>query len=413
MLEYIHEGKKAKTLTVFIHGLQGSQETWKNQETGFYMPSALALEDGIKESYSFALFNYYTNVFSSGMLVKHASTMIGNWLKKKQNKIKLNLDVKAISNLLYTYLQVYCSKYDSIVLVGHSMGGLIAKSLIVSHAGTEVVKKVRLVISLAVPHNGSSLAIAGNQVLPNAQLNNLEPLNVEVSKLTQDWINNKEINPKIIYFQGMYDKVVPQASAVAFDANPKDIKYCDDDHFSIAKPATSSSLVYVSVKNALLDIDNVRKADEVMTSVEDESIDSLQDELFVAKLLVANVHHRLVKNAKQRFFDAERAKKSATLIGAPKRDIDELYAKIEQIYLNEFGKVLSGELDGGTALVTAVHDRIRQEDSLTLKSLERLNFTHKTGMIHQLANDIEADIWWAKEQGISSVEEFTKAKAVL
>ena len=411
MLDIIHEGKKAKTLVVFVHGLQGSQDTWINKETSFDMPSSLSSESELKDKFSFSLFNYYSNIITSSMLVKHGKALIGNFLAKKQKKVELNLDVKSIANMLYTYLQAFAGKFDSIVLIGHSMGGLVAKSLIISHAGTEVVRKIQLVISLAVPHNGSVLATLGNILLSNAQLSNLAPLNTEIAKLTQDWINNKDCNPRIIYFQGMYDKIVPEASAVAYDANPKDIRYCDDDHLTIAKPASSKHLIYVSVKNALLDIDKVREADEILLSVSEDDVDTLEDELFVAKLLVANVHKRLVKNAKQRFFDAERARKSATLVGAPKKSIDELYAKIEQIYINEFGRVLSGELEGGTALVNAVHDRIRQEDSLTLKSLERLNFTHKTGMIHQLANDLEADIWWAKEEGIDSVEEFTKRKS--
>lgn len=413
MLDIIHEGKKAKNLVVFIHGLQGNQDTWVNKETNFNMPSTLAAESELKDKFSFALFNYYSSVVTSSMLVKHGKSLLGNFISGKQRKVQLNLDVKSIANMFYTYLQAYAGRYESIVLIGHSMGGLVAKSLIIGHKGTEIVKKIQLVVSLAVPHNGSTLATLGNLLLSNAQLNNLEPLNIEISKLTQDWLDNKDCNPGIIYFQGMYDKIVPEASAVAFDVNPKDIRYCDDDHISISKPASSQHLIYVSIKNALLNIDKNQEADEVLESTIDEDIEALEDELFVAKLVVANVHERLIKNAKQRFFDAERAKKSATLVGAPKKAIDELYTKIEQIYINEFGRVLSGEIEGGTALVIAVHDRIRQEDSLTLKSLERLNFTHKTGMIHQLANKVETDIWWAKEQGISSVEEFTQRKSGL
>lgn len=411
MLEILHRGKKAKTLVVFVHGLQGGEDTWRNEETGFYLPIALGEDKQLKDSFSIGLFTYYSRIFAKPPIFGQGKNLISNLFGKASKKVKFVLDINSVSDLLLTYLQTHSSDYESIVLICHSMGGLIAKALTVKHRNSEVFSKVELIISLAVPHNGSNLALWGKALLKNIQIDGLAPLNDIITKLTQEWIDGKDTNPNIVYLQGKYDTVVSETSAIAFDANPKDIRYCDDDHSSIAKPTSQTSLVYLTIKGLLLDLSKRQVFEEELGK--DSSAIDVDDELYVTKLFIANVHDTLVKNAKQRFFDAERARKAARRAGIADKTLNDLYEKIGQIYINEFGRVLSGELNSGNALLTAVYGKIQAEDLLTLKSLERLNFTHKTGMIHQLANNIEKDIWWAKDQGIHTVDEFRKRKGTM
>lgn len=405
MLNIYHKSKKPKCLVIFIHGLQGSDATWMNTTTNFLFTTALAADKDLKQKVSFGLFNYYSKIVTPPSSIKQGAKLF-NKIFGTPDKIRLNLDVKSIAQLLLTYLEEFTSEYESIVLVCHSMGGLIAKSLVISYADNEIVKKVGLIISLAVPHNGSNLALLGT-IMPSVQLDNLQPLSDSIISLNQAWIKNKDTNPLITYVVGKYDTIVPDSSAVGYEVSAQEIKYCDEDHESICKPTSDDALVYRTVKRLILNFISKKKAEEVLE--ETSNIDDFEDELFVLKMVIADVHNTLISNAKQRFFDAERARKAILILGSQKKELDELYKKIGQVYVNEFGKVLSGNLEGGNALVNAVHEKITTEDMYLLKSIERLNFTHKIGMVHQLAN-IDKDIWWAKEQSIKTIEEFKKRK---
>lgn len=253
MLEIFHKSKKADQLVVFVHGLTGSDSTWRN-ESGKSFPQLLIENETIKDQFDFGFFDYYSKLFSIPAPLNWLGKILSKFTKNKAYKLEKNLHVNEIADLFSTYLSEYAKQYKSIVLICHSMGGLIAKSLIVHHAESEAVKKIKLLISLAVPHNGSILASLGKEYFSSIQIKNLEPLNADINKINALWISSRNTNPKIIYFQGKFDEIVVGSSSIGYDANIVDVKFCDDDHLSIAKPKSSNSLVCVSVKNALCEI---------------------------------------------------------------------------------------------------------------------------------------------------------------
>jgi hypothetical protein len=55
--------------------------------------------------------------------------------------------------------------------------------------------------------------------------------------------------------------------------------------------------------------------------------------------------------------------------------------------------------------VSEIHQKIVSEDANYLKTaLPVLQGLHKLGMLHQLANDLENDIWWSSNQSVAALE---------
>jgi len=79
----------------------------------------------------------------------------------------VNNSINDIAKLLSSSIKYPCAKYENIVLIGHSMGGLIAKKLILEDLKASTTSKIKLYISLATPHSGSNFAILGKAILGN------------------------------------------------------------------------------------------------------------------------------------------------------------------------------------------------------------------------------------------------------
>ena len=80
----------------------------------------------------------------------------------------------------------------------------------------------------------------------NLQIDNLNPVNSFINTLNQRWVD-LEYKPATKYFYGSYDSIVTKYSAVAIDKIEKDIIPVTEDHNSISKPETASSIVYLAV----------------------------------------------------------------------------------------------------------------------------------------------------------------------
>ena len=76
---------------------------------------------------------------------------------------------------------------------------------------------------------------------------------------------------------------------------------CNNDHFSISKPDSKNSIVYRGVKQKIEEFIREIQYAENMQPRKFNDDGELDDELFVLKLLIADVHQRLVSGAKQNF----------------------------------------------------------------------------------------------------------------
>lgn len=407
MLDIFHKRKASKNLVIFIHGLNGGQDTWWNSSYRAF-PELLLEDRTIKGKFDFAYFEYFSSLLPSSIGLKQAKSIVGKLLGLQAKKIEANLSIKTISNLMLTELETYAREYKSIFIVAHSMGGLIAKHLVIAHKDKEVVKKIKLIVSLAVPHNGSSLAAIGKMLYPLLQIKEMDPLNADINSVNQGWIDNKDANPKIVYFQGVHDNIVNQTSSVGYDVNDIEIKYCDDTHTSISKPESTESVVCMTVKNLLLDAVQNQALEQRLVGDEKPDLTDLENEDFVIKLIIADVNDRIINNSKKRFYEAELARKIFYQLGL-KDEITTLYNSIEQLYHNAFADVAAGNIADGDALVSYVHNKISDENERLLKSLSKIKFTHKIGMMHHIAN-IDDEIWWARNHKVSHIEDYKQKR---
>ncbi|AZJ21769.1 hypothetical protein CT694_19830 [Bacillus wiedmannii bv. thuringiensis] len=406
-IKFINERDK-KNLIIFIHGFTGDQETWGDSDNAF--AEMLSTEEVIDRNFDIAYFNYYTKLVDANK-TKATFGLIGKLFGKSTNATK-NIKIEKLSDFLKSSIEVYCSNYENIVLIAHSMGGLISKAYILKDLEEQLNTKVKLFLSLAVPHNGSNWAQIGSALLRNnPQVLDLSPLSDFLNTINDDWIKQKEAVPKTIYFYGQFDNIVNETSAIAYQVDRQHKIACNNDHFSISKPDSKNSIVYRGVKQKIEKFIREIQYAENMKSRKFNDDGELDDELFVLKLLIAEVNQKLVLGAKQNFFSAEYMKKAVISAGYSLSELEELYENIETLYTINFWKLSEGDIESSNQLIAIIYEQILEKHKDFLKtSIPLINVKKKMGMLHQIANDFDSEIWWAKEHSIKDINEFRRAR---
>lgn len=269
------ESETKKNLILFVHGFTGGKETWINADEIKRIPYFLKDNKEIFENFDFEYFEYFTKLTDKIEKI----SFISSYFFGKKRKFKKNISIEDIKDILYTDIVVKFSKYEKIVIIAHSMGGLISKAALLKLID-EDKNLISLFLSLAVPHNGSKLAdIAKILFKSNPNVIDLQPLSQLTDKISRDWIANKKIKllPRTVYYQGKSDNVVPNASSIGYDSRlyEKDynIVYTNDDHNSILIPNLDSALI-ISIKDEILGI--LKKKVNNQSSTNDELQTALQ-----------------------------------------------------------------------------------------------------------------------------------------
>ncbi|MDQ0719226.1 pimeloyl-ACP methyl ester carboxylesterase [Paenibacillus sp. W4I10] len=407
-IEFISRNNKVN-LILFIHGFTGSQDTWKNG-TGQEFPKMLIEEEGILEHYDVAYVSYYTTLIDLYGLKSRAKKLM-RMLNFDAGTARKNVGIEQLGEFIQAVIQYNCESYENIVIVAHSMGGLVAKSYILNELQQRsTAPQVKLFLSLAVPHTGSDWAKLGEKLFRNVQAIDLNPLSHLMSQINRSWIENSN-TPRTVCFYGHYDDVVSEDSAVLLQVNKPEKVPCDEDHNSITRPSDKNRLIFVAVKSILQNFAKDTLSQATLNIQEFIDTGQMDDEVFVIRLLIADVHNIHVSSAKQTFFNAEYMRKVLTNQGDQSiMLLTDLYAKIEFFYTIAFGKLMSKELTNSNHLVTYVHDQIMKEPELLNCAIPLLSSYHKTGMLHQLMNKLEKDLWWAQDHNIQTIEQFREAR---
>lgn len=398
MIEF-HTKNNLKNAIVFIHGFTGGKDTWSSKNTSF--PELLSENKEILDLYDICHFNYYTKLeLFLGGLKKNIFTKIFKKVRGKKN-LK-NLPIEEWGNILASDIKFTLNEYDNIVIVAHSMGGLIAKSYILNSLEEDL--KVSLFLSLAVPHSGSEYATFVKLFSSNVSIEELSPISRIIDSLNKKWVNSSN-TPTIKYFYGALDEIVDKRSAVAIDVNESETISCNEDHISICKPEDSSSVVYKAVVTFLLNPEIYSKKKVKLLKLED--LEQYDDELFVLKLIIADVHSTMVKSVKEHFLNAEYVRK---LFKSDEEQalLKELYMRIESVYKDMYLLFLSKKIKTSQELISTVHQKIIDENDTLLSSiLPILDGYYKKGMLHQLANvsnsDPDDDVWWTTERDLKKL----------
>lgn len=221
---------------VFVHGLSGDQlGTWCCEGSDELWPSWLGQKFPRLAVYTFG---YAANVFAKNDqdLFERATSALDLFAAKGFGKCPL-------------------------IFVGHSLGGLLIKSILrkaneSSDQGlVAIADMTRLVVFIATPHTGASLAAIGTFVLPHLVSDKVELLANKTGVLDdlkqayRDFVDKKANLQTVVYYEKLKthkhlivdrdssDPGVAKVTPVAVDKN----------HISICKPDNQNDPVYLGV----------------------------------------------------------------------------------------------------------------------------------------------------------------------
>lgn len=248
-----------ENLVILIHGLGAPNNTWSNGEVSWI---DLFLSDEAFSSLDVAEITYDTAHLANGLLSlmgiktiklgRFKSFTVGKGpcttIEILARELKREIDSKKIK------------QYKNVVLIGHSMGGLVAVRYILEEFEHNQSHNVKGMISLATPYNGSSFALY-NQLIKSvnkhAQIPALGPNSVfldETIRLWQKHLEKMDIDFK--FFFGTEDAVVPESSAIPHIVSSKWTGGIPlpGDHNTIVKVENHNSTSYSNVSEAAKEI---------------------------------------------------------------------------------------------------------------------------------------------------------------
>jgi len=228
----------------------------------------------------------------------------------------------------------------------------------------------------------------------------LQPLNAYSDALNNAWIDKKESLPKVQYYIALHDECVDEVSALPFTVKKSDKFVFDHDHISICKPSDSNDLVCAQAATFLKACAYDFTMAELATTIFQTDSNSYEKEIFVIKMILSNVGEKGIDDAKGSFFHAEIITKAADR--KDRATLQHLQTKVLSLYQQSYNKN-SGKLEANEVF-SKVHDLLLEQDAEVLaSSVDYINFMHKKGLLHQLANKLTTQVVWSDKIGIQDI----------
>jgi predicted alpha/beta hydrolase family esterase len=221
-----------KLLVLFIHGLGGDgTKTWGK------FPELLRSDSELNSKIDLAFFRYPTRLIRWPFQTK-------------------SVRIQDLAVSVRTEIDVRYKSYDRIVLVCHSLGGVIAQKHIINEIKDERPEKVCGIVFYGVPHTGADLARWGSLISwRHWQLKQLRKGSDLLDAIQEDWVHLKcsSIMEVRSVFGGQ-DAIV----AVGRDSNSSFIP--DKGHINLVKPESATDTGYLVLRDLLSKILNSRVA---------------------------------------------------------------------------------------------------------------------------------------------------------
>lgn len=170
--------------------------------------------------------------------------------------------ILSISNGLLTDLTARCDlENDEIILVGHSLGGLVIRRLLLRLDAKGTNHNIRKVCFFDVPHEGSGFANVGKYIaFTNRHLKSLTRNSTELDDLNEQWIDKKlDAHLNILSIIDANESVVSAMSSKSiFRYHP--IETINGvNHSSIVKPKSKDDTVVILLKSFIKNTPSVGK----------------------------------------------------------------------------------------------------------------------------------------------------------
>ena len=146
--------------------------------------------------------------------------------------------------------------YDNIVLVCHSLGGLVAIKYLIDEVKAAHALKVREAVFYSVPNNGSGLAEVARYIsFKHNQLRQLCRDSDLLRGLAEDWRLLKiEESVRVTYVVGGMDRIVSRHSAIGYWGNENTETVIGRGHTTILSPKDADDVAVLILKKVVANV---------------------------------------------------------------------------------------------------------------------------------------------------------------
>lgn len=217
---------KKEKLILFIHGLGSNPEdTWAD------FSKLTEADSDLSRGYAIAFYTYPTKKI--------------RFDPRKPSPPK----IQYLADALKTEINNVYIDYSEIVIICHSLGGLVARKYLTEEIKSRRASRVSKLLLFATPNNGSDLAkVAKEFTFTNHQLEQLCTDSDFIDGLNSDWYTvNVEKKIDVKYVCGTLDTVVDVKNA----RNQWGTNYetVHEDHSSIVRPSSTEDTTFIIAKN--------------------------------------------------------------------------------------------------------------------------------------------------------------------
>ena len=241
-------GASKNIVFVFIHGIFGdAQGTWYNKHAKKYFYDLMKVDPIYKGA----------DVFVYGFPSSYWGT--NAWSIQT-----------AVADLDQTLRANNVDGYKQIVIVAHSMGGLVAEQYLLTFR--KIARKVPLLFLFSTPQEGSPITKIARFISSNSGIEAMIPgdkniyladLDYGLKAAREDGSINTQVRCAYETLPTFGQMIVGQSSATRLCAGVS--APVDADHINIVKPSASTHRSYQALKNAYQSIARVTSQDEEVT----------------------------------------------------------------------------------------------------------------------------------------------------
>jgi pimeloyl-ACP methyl ester carboxylesterase len=222
-------------LLLFVHGLGGAgQATWRaGRHPGF--PELISADRALRDLADTAFFEYPTSLLRLPFA-------------------RMPPRIRDLAEGLRSQIETRYPDYKSIVLICHSLGGLVARKYLIEEIKQGRELRVDKLLLFAVPNNGAGLAgIARHISWQHSQLTQLCRNAEFIEELNTDWSQlNMSDRVKVRYVVAAQDRIVDKQSAIGQWGNKNVDSVLDADHVSVVKPRGPKDLSFLFFRRFVL-----------------------------------------------------------------------------------------------------------------------------------------------------------------
>lgn len=246
-LSFLRGGGKEPTsssrLIVFVHGIRSDSEAaWKHPKGARSWPE-IVVDDPVFDDADVAVFDYATSVFRYG--------------KGSINQIADQLEARLETGPL--------DRYENIIFVAHSMGGLVVRSAVNK---LDNATKSSFLFFLATPTGGSKIAYYARKIGFRGEaldgLREVDADNLFLEAEISNWgslLKRHDIRSHCFYENvPTFGQIVVEQPSATWLCNEKPIPIFEN-HQMIAKPLDAESLIHQRLQFAFKNVYGVRLMD--------------------------------------------------------------------------------------------------------------------------------------------------------